>query len=243
MSAGTPDDAHERPSGRDPSEKQVLVWDLPARVSHWGFACSLTASLYIGFQCDPEGPLFKHHMLAGILAAWFLLVRVILGFVGARAMRWRAFIHGPRAVLRYLAGAFRGRQMEYPGLNPGSALFAQLLYTGLALLIATGFAGEWVETWHGRIAWGTVGLIGVHLLGLAFHALRHRRATPLAMVHGWDVRTTDAGVASPNRIAGWILLLLGITVAWLLVRCFDETTSVLSIPGLPEVAFPVMQKG
>jgi hypothetical protein len=63
------------------------------------------------------------------------------------------------------------------------------------------------------------------------------------MVHGWDVRTADAGLTSPNRIAGWILLLLGIAVAWLLVRCFDETTSVLSIPGLPEVAFPVMQKG
>ncbi len=222
---------------------KVLTWNLPARVTHWGFALSFSASLWIGFFNDPEGTVFKFHILAGVLALWFLVLRVMIGFFGSRTMRWSGFFHSPVSFARYVVRVFAWKRMEFVGLNPGSALFAQLIYIGLVGLLWTGFVAEWVETWHGRIAWGTIGLIGLHLLGLLLHALRHRGDGPLAMVHGWERRSDPVGVLSQNILGGIILLICSVVVAWALVHFFDEGTAILSIPGLPEVVFPFIQKG
>jgi len=53
---------------------KILVWDLPARVFHWAFAASLTAAIGIGFLVDEEQPLFQLHMIAGIVAMFWLAV-------------------------------------------------------------------------------------------------------------------------------------------------------------------------
>ena len=42
---------------------KILVWDIPARLFHWAFAASLTASIAIGFLVDDEQPLFQLHMI------------------------------------------------------------------------------------------------------------------------------------------------------------------------------------
>ena len=167
-----------------PGEGTVLVWDWPARITHWGFSFSLTAALVLGFQFDPESSWFRWHIPAAYLAVWFLGVRILLGFAGSRYMRWATFFHSPRSTVRYLGSVLRGERDTAVGLNPGSAAFAAGIYACLAALIYSGFEGDLVETWHGRLACAAVGLIGLHLAGLLLHALRHRAPTPLAMVHG-----------------------------------------------------------
>lgn len=223
--------------------RSVLVWDLPARISHWGFSLSLTASLLIAFQSDPESVLFKYHILAGVLAGWFLGLRVVLGLVGSAPMRWGGFFKTLTQIRTYLGEVWAWRAMDHFGLNPGSAWFALLLYILVPMVVYTGFVAEWVETWHGRLSYGCLFLIGAHLLGLAAHALRHREASPLAMVHGRTKGAGFDGLTTPNTGAGILLLLLGLAVAGLLCRYFDESTSVLQIPYLPEMSFPVIQKG
>lgn len=222
---------------------RILVWDLPARVSHWGFSLSLTISLWLGFRTDPESAVFKYHILAGIMACWFLAARIVLGFVGSRPMRWSAFFEAMTQIREYAGSVIAWRPTDHVGLNAGSSVFALALYLAVVAVVCTGFVADWVETWHGRLAYGCIALIAVHLLGLSAHALRQRELSPLAMVHGMRRGKTTHGLATPRSAAGWFLIGLGLGVAWLLMHYFDEPTSVLKIPYLPEVCFPVIQKG
>ncbi len=226
-----------------PGEGTVLVWDWPARITHWGFSFSLTAALVLGFQFDPESSWFRWHIPAAYLAVWFLGVRILLGFAGSRYMRWATFFHSPRSTVRYLGSVLRGERDTAVGLNPGSAAFAAGIYACLAALIYSGFEGDLVETWHGRLACAAVGLIGLHLAGLLLHALRHRAPTPLAMVHGRAAGRPPEGVANTHAGAGLLLLLLSGLVLWLLVGYYDEANGVIAIPGLPEIPVPAIQKG
>ena len=222
---------------------RVLVWDVPARVCHWGFALSLVASLIIAFRFDPESDIFKYHMVIGSLGVWFLAIRIALGFCGAAQSRWGAFFHPPMRIARYFADVVRGRSDEHKGLNPGTALFAPAIYVTLVALIVTGFDADWVESWHGWLAWGAVGLIAAHLLGLTLHALRHREMTPLAMIHGRQVATSVVAPAQSHVGWGVALLALSLLLVGLVVRFFDPNTSSLQIPFFPEIEFPLIQKG
>jgi len=47
---------------------KILVWDIPARLLHWGFAGSLAAAIGIGFLADDDQPIFQLHMIFGIIA-------------------------------------------------------------------------------------------------------------------------------------------------------------------------------
>ena len=224
-------------------EGTVLAWDWPARISHWGFSFSLTAALVLGFWFDPESAWFRWHIPAAYFAVWFFGVRLLLGFAGSRYMRWAAFFHSPRRTVRYLASVLRGERDTAVGLNPGSAAFAAGIYACLAALIYSGFEGDLVEIWHGRLARFAVGLIGLHLAGLLLHALRHRAPTPLAMVHGRVAGRPPEGLAGTHAGAGVLLLLLSGLVLGLLVGYYDEANGVIAIPGLPEIPVPAIQKG
>jgi cytochrome b len=226
----------------DPGAK-VIVWDLPARVCHWGFALSVSASLVIAFRFNPENAIFKYHMLLGLVAVWFLAIRIGLGFFGGAQSRWRAFVHSPRRIARYFAEVIRWRTNEHEGLNPGTALFAPAVYLALVALIVTGFDADWVQTWHGWLSWGVIGLIGAHLFGLTLHALRHRELSPLAMVHGKVSQRPGAGPATPRTTAGVVLFAASALVAWWAYRYFDLDTSTLRLPFLPEISLPLIQKG
>ena len=223
--------------------KQVLVWDVPARISHWGFSLSLSISLWIGFQFDPESVIFKYHILAGVLACWFLGVRLVLGLVGSKPMRWNVFFKAVAKLPDYAKEVCAWRATERVGLNAGSASFALTLYLILIGLIYTGFVADLSETWHGRLAYVSVFLIALHLLGLALHALRTRSMSPLAMIHGKTQGNAGEALTHSNAIGGCLLALLSFCIAWLLYRYFNADTSVLQIPLLPEITFPVIQKG
>jgi cytochrome b len=224
-------------------EASVLRWNLPARISHWGFSTSLLLSLFFAYRYEPESEAFKYHILASVLCCWFLAVRIFLAVFGSHPMRWSEFFHTPRATVGYLLHALSGKRTVHSGLNPGSALFAVSVYAALVALVYTGFVADLAETWHGRTAGFTVAAIAVHLLGLALHAMRHRALTPLEMVHGRGPRPEDSPVVQENLAGGVVLLLLSLALTAALIKYFDLSASVLSIPFLPEIAFPVIQKG
>jgi cytochrome b len=186
---------------------------------------------------------FKVHILAGLLACWFLFVRLVMGFVGSRPVRWTAFFKAISKWREYAAELRAWRAVERVGLNAGSALFALMIYVTVLGVVCTGFAADFVETWHGRLAYACVVLIGAHLAGLLAHAFRHREASPLAMIHGRVLGDAASALTSQRSGAGWLLIALGAGVASLLWVYFDEPTSVLRIPFLPEIYLPVIQKG
>jgi len=227
-----------------PRGARLLYWDMPARVCHWGFAFSLGGALGIGFQTDPDSDLFKYHMPLGALAGWFIAIRFLLGWFGSPVSRWRAWRHRPAVIACYFRSVLRWRTREPAGVNPGTALFAPLVYCGAVLMITTGFVAEWSERWHEPIAWCVVVLIALHLAGLILHALRHRAVTPLAMLTGYRLPASPEFRSSSSRVAAGLTLLgLSLALAWVSWRYFDLTTCTLSIPLLPEISFPLIQRG
>ncbi len=129
------------------------------------------------------------------------------------------------------------------GLNPGSAAFAAGFYLLLAALIWSGFVPDWVERWHGPLAYAVLWLIGAHLVGLFLHAVRHREMTPLAMVHGRVASDSNTGLASARPLSGLLVFLLSLAVGGYLFWTFDVPGASVRFPWFGEVLLPITEKG
>jgi cytochrome b len=221
----------------------ILVWNLPLRIWHWGFAASLSGAWFLGNSFDPEGDVFKYHMPLGLLAGFFVAVRVVFGIVGSRHARWTRFFFTPWHTVRYLFDAVRFRSRAYAGINPGTSLVALGMYLAVAAVIYTGFAADYVEIWHGWLADSLLWLVGLHLAGLFVHTLGHRDWLALSMITGRKVGDAADGLPRENWIGGWLFLGLCIALAAALYFGFDKNECVLKIPGLPPLYLPLVQKG
>ena len=229
-------------AGASPSPR-VIVWDFPMRICHWGFAFSFSAALYIGYRFHPESTIFKYHMWAGLVAAYFLIIRVILGFCGSQPARWRNFFFSPLQTVVYIYNILRWKSMTHPGINPGTSLMAMGLYSGLGGLIYTGFMQDSFSHWHDPIASGVFWLILAHLLGLVLHAAREREWIFLAMIDGRKRGAGEANLVSPHWRIGGLILVVSAGVIGCAYYYFDVNRDALAIPGLPELLFPFIEVG
>jgi cytochrome b len=179
----------------------VRVWDPFVRLFHWG----LGAAVLIAFLTEDE--LLGLHTWAGYTALTLIGARLVWGLIGPRHARWSDFVRGPRATLDYLRDALRGRAARHLGHNPaGGAMVVALLagvgataVSGMAVLGAGELAGPLApylqglssETAHGLeevhevIAYATLALIPLHLLGVALASLQHRENLVRGMIDGY----------------------------------------------------------
>jgi cytochrome b len=183
------------PSGR------VRVWDPIVRIFHWGLAiCVLIAFL-------TEDEFLELHTWAGYTALGLLAARVLWGLVGPGHARFSDFVRGPRATVAYLWDVLRGHPARYLGHNPAGAAMAIALIggfgataiTGMLLLGAGEFAGP-LAPWlsdipsgavhelkdiHETLAWATLLLVPLHLLGVAAASLQHKENLVRSMLDGY----------------------------------------------------------
>ena len=196
-------------------KKIILVWDLSLRFFHWAFAASLVAALGLALVCDKHDALFAWHMLFGIAAVALLLLRLVLGVGGSRYARFSRLPVGPREIFSYFRSVFRGGAARHVGHNPGSALAALAMFLLVPSLLATGLGGSrdpW-EDLHGGLAYGLLAVIGVHLAGLVWHAVRHRENVALLMITGRKEGRPEDGLASAHP--GWALGCAIAATAWI----------------------------
>lgn len=213
--------------------KTILVWDLPLRFFHWGFAVTLTAALVLGFGAEEHSALFRWHMLSGLAAGFFLVLRLVLALVGSRYSRWHEFRLEPgrwRAYAAALAGAAGPRR---PGHTPGSVMAALALFLLVPLTLATGAAAgrdPWEDA-HGALATAVLAVVGAHLAGLAWHTVSHPENISATMLHGRQSVDVDArGLGSSRPV--WAAVGVVATVFWLgaLVRNHSPATSSIRLP-------------
>ena len=174
------------------------VWDAPVRVFHWSLVvCFAVAWL----TREPE--LIDLHLAAGYTLGVLLLFRVGWGFAGSAPARFRSFVAAPSAALRYLRQTVAGSAPAYLSHNPAGAwsvllfialglaqactgpllLSAQHGYGPLADRIATG-AAAWLHELHEIGAWVMVGLLALHLAGVAVGSRAHGESLLAAMISG-----------------------------------------------------------
>ena len=174
----------------------VAVWDRPIRLFHWSLAASITVAAATGFLGGPEA--IRWHLGAGLVAVALVIARIIWGFTGPTHARFTDFLPRPGDVIEHLGPA----APRHLGHNPLGALMVLALIglvlilgvTGLAVLggvFKTGPLAFWSfglgragGEWHELAAWGVLGLVGLHLGGVAVESLRSRENLARAMLTG-----------------------------------------------------------
>jgi cytochrome b len=185
-------------AGQPPGQPaMVQVWDPVVRSFHW-ILVVLFAAAYVSAE-EAEGL----HLATGYGIVALLVVRVVWGFIGSPHARFTDFVRRPRAVLDYLRLARAHRAPRYLGHNPAGgamtialmAMIAGICLTGHLMTTAARWGSAAMEGLHELLVNGTIGLIGLHLLGNLFSSLQHRENLTLSMITGMKRAVNSADTA------------------------------------------------
>ena len=168
----------------------IKVWDPFVRIFHWSLVGLFAFSYLTGDEWESA------HIVSGYMIAALLAFRVVWGLIGTEHARFASFIHSPATILAFLADTVRMRAKRYLGHNPaGGAMVIALLLaiTGIAstgyMMTTDAFWGiEWVEDAHEVLVNVTLGLVVLHVAGVAFASVEHRENLVRSMLNGWKRR-------------------------------------------------------
>lgn len=215
---------------------RILVWDLPVRLFHWLLSAGFAAALLLATLASDDGPVFPLHMIIGLVLAFMVVLRIVWGFIGTHYARFRSFLFGPFETTAYLRSAARregGR--HYTGHNPGAswaiyAMLALILGTGITGWMSAQGAGDALEELHELLAWSTVAVVAIHVLGVIAHVVMRRENVVLAMISGR--KRGERGAAIPSPRAGSALVFLLLTGWWAasLFAGYDPVRKELEVP-------------
>lgn len=193
----------------------VRVWDLPTRVFHWSLVVSFS-----GAWLSAESERWRDlHLMFGYTLAGLLVFRLLWGVIGSRYARFSSFSFPPSRLASYLKSLWQDRPEQHLGHNPAGALaIFGLLILG-ATVAASGYAtyrelgGEDLEDLHEVAANVMLGLVFIHLLGVAVSSFLHRENLVRSMLTGWKRGRSGEGITRSYRWPG-VLLLLAIIGFW-----------------------------
>lgn len=213
---------------------RVLIWDLPVRLFHWMLALLIAAALGISLCFDDSSPWFPYHSVLALIAAPLIVLRLVWGLVGTRYARFWSFLFGPKAVAMYFINALRWRETRHAGHNPGAAYFVILLMLLPLLSVLSGYqlgvGNEKVKELHEFLAYALLGVIGVHILGVILHTLRHKEFITLSMIDGKKQAEPTQAIASSRPIVGLLFLAFAIWWGVMVWRGYDVRRGVVRLP-------------
>ena len=218
------------------TENKVLIWDIPTRIFHWLLVCGFLVAALLALGFGEHSPLFPYHALVGLILGGMVVLRVIWGFWGTKYARFSSFLFSPRAVFKYVTQVLQGLGAPHVGHNPGSAyaIFAMLIMiAGLSVSgIIMGQGGKAFEEVHEVLAYTVMGVIFVHILGVALHTIRHKENITASMFHGQkDGNSVDA-ISSSRPIIAIIFVLVVSTWTGGLISHYDPQRQSMRLPVL-----------
>ena len=205
----------------------VRVWDLPTRLFHALLAVSVVGLV---ITAKVGGNWMNWHLRLGYLVLALLLFRLVWGLVGGHWSRFAQFFYTPSQLWAYLRG--RGLPLWSVGHSPTGALSVFALLAVLGAQVVSGLFSDDEIAFFGPLTrfvdgdtvglatgyhkavgqWLLLGLVGLHLLAIAYYRwVRHVRLVP-AMVHGDKDLSPSLG-AVPASADGWRPRLLAALVA------------------------------
>ena len=213
----------------------VRIWDLPTRLFHWTLAACVVTSVL-----SAKAGVMTLHFRSGYVVFTLLAFRLLWGLVGGRWSRFRSFVYGPAALLRYLRGHPAAGERLDVGHNPLGALSVFALLALLALQVGTGLIGDdeianvgplniFVATatglaatgWHkGWGLWLILGGVALHLGAIAAYSWRGRGLVG-AMIGGDKSLPSDTPASADSartRVLALVLLALCAVAVWAVVN-------------------------
>jgi cytochrome b len=205
--------------------RKQRVWDLPVRLTHWLLA-ALIAFSWWSVKYDHV----DWHIWSGIAILTLLLFRLMWGVVGSSTARFANFVRGPKHVVRYLRGDWRGI-----GHSPLGALSILALFLVTAVQVGLGlfnedddglFAGplanhlspdttDKIRDLHETNFYILLGLIGLHVAAILYYRLVRGKKLTKPMITGRAATDAAAGEMRPGK---WWVALICLAVAFAISR-------------------------
>ena len=181
------------------TDKQI-IWDPLVRTFHALLLLCFAVAWWF------EDDYLDLHLLCGSFILGLIFFRIIWGFAGTRYSLFRDFPLAPRLLLSHLKSLLKLRKNSYQGHTPAGSFMIVTLLLLLLLLSLSGVAVYALQTGHGPLAswavtidfqrevWMTkihslladsiTLLVLLHVGGVLFESLLHKKNLPLAMITG-----------------------------------------------------------
>lgn len=122
----------------NPKTRQVKVWDILVRFTHWTVAAGIIANLL--FTEDGS----DLHIYVGYTVVGLVVLRLLWGLIGTRYARFTSFFPTPIRLKRHLSAlSVRRVDEQHLGHNPLAAIMMLSLW---AVIIGLGVTGYLMET-------------------------------------------------------------------------------------------------
>jgi cytochrome b len=205
------------------------VWDLPVRLFHW----ALVAAMISAFVTNRLGvAYFKYHVWSGYAVIILVSFRILWGVVGTRHAKFRRFVRGPAATLRYALGLLHGSTPPYAGHNPLGGYMVVMLLIALGAQAVSGLFGNddifntgplagyvdkelslWLTSLHRHLFYWIAAATAVHVLAVVAHHVFRRENLVVAMITGCKPRhcVPEGEIIHSSRT--WLAALLVVALA------------------------------
>jgi cytochrome b len=217
--------------------KHVLIWDLPLRIFHWLFACTVFASWYTS---DQDNDLIDVHMKLGYFALGLLVFRIMWGFVGTKHSRFSSFFPTPSRLRLYITDLRNNQVRNTTGHNPLGSLMVFLMILLISLQAISGLfinddvfsSGPYYDSvskeiekvmffLHHNVFDVMIAAIGMHLLAIAYYVRVKKQSLILPMITGKKsakfVNVTDIIKHSKVLLAVILVIAVAVFIYWLVV--------------------------
>ena len=176
-----------------PKTRQVRVWDILVRVTHWAVAAGITANLLF----TEEGS--ELHQYVGYTVVGLVVVRLLWGFMGTRYARFSDFFPTPSRIKHHLSDlSIRRTDEQHLGHNPLAAIMMFALW---AVIIGLGISGylmeakifgskDILEEIHGILANSLYLLVPLHIISAIAMSYWERQNLIKSMITGNKTVTT-----------------------------------------------------
>lgn len=176
----------------------IRVWDPLVRIGHW----VLVGAFFTAYLLEDD--FLDAHVWAGYVLGSVVAFRLVWGLIGTKHARFTDFVRGPRAITGYFRDTLAGRGRRFLGHNPAGGAMVLALLASLAVTTVSGLAVYAVEEGAGPLAawmaegghgdvWEelheifanlSLGLVILHVAGVAFSSILHRENLVGAMITG-----------------------------------------------------------
>ena len=214
---------------REPTDlHSAPVWDLPVRIFHWALVLLVISQIV---TASIGGNAMQFHAFGGYAILSLVLFRITWGFAGGTHARFRDFVRGPGAVIRYAKSLVRDPHAPHRGHNPlggwsvllmlvsllaqaTSGLFANddVMMEGPLTKHVSGRTSEIATAIHDVNAGILLTLIAVHIAAVLFYLLAKKENLIAPMISGR--KHSLASDESARYGSPWLaVLLLGCSAA------------------------------
>jgi cytochrome b len=177
-------------------KRTLRIWDLPTRLFHWLLVVCIAGAVIC---VNIGGNLMQWHAYFGYAALSLVLFRVLWGFIGAVHSRFTTFVPSPQRLIAFLSGKQGGGLGHSPlgslsvialllvvGIQAGTGLFTDddIAFQGPLAKYVPNATVSLLSSIHALNSNILFGLIGLHLLAIAYYQWVKRASIVMPMIQG-----------------------------------------------------------